>query len=203
MKRLFVVLLLVGAAGAFAQPAAPAQVLFDTAVREEAQGRFERARLALVTLANTYYDSPLANKARSEVFALDLFMDAREKQQAGHVKAAFVAYRTMAQVYPESALAQQADASSRALESQSRGPVVRSIGYRGFPVSPEQIARRFTEREVPLAVERPYEAAEVERAREVLVQLLSDRGHRNLDVKAETENIPPSSMGITFTAAKK
>jgi hypothetical protein len=56
---------------------------------------------------------------------------------------------------------------------------------------------------VPLAVERPYEAAEVERAREVLVQLLSDRGHRNLDVKVETESIPPGSMGITFTAAKK
>src|ERR1035441_5212007 len=203
MKRLFMVLLLAGSTGAFTQPVEPAQVLFDTAVREEAHGRFERARLALVTLANTYYDSPLANKARSEVFALDLFMDAREKQQAGHVKAAFVAYRTMAQVYPESALAQQADASSRALESQSRGPVVRSISYRGFPVSQEQIARRFTEREVPLAVERPYEAAEVERAREVLVQLLSDRGHGDLDVKVEAENIPPSSIGITFTAAKK
>src|ERR1035441_524911 len=77
------------------------------------------------------------------------------------------------------------------------------ISYRGFPVSQEQIARRFTEREVPLAVERPYEAAEVERAREVLVQLLGERGHRDLDVKVETENIPPSSMGITFTAAKK
>ncbi|MGD0871018.1 MAG: hypothetical protein ABSB88_15795 [Bryobacteraceae bacterium] len=130
MKRLFMVLLLAGAAGAFAQPVEPAQVLFDTAVREEAQGRFERARLALVTLANTYYDSPLANKARSEVFALDLFVDAREKQQTGHAKAAFIAYRTMAQVYPESPLAQQAEASSRALEPQSRGPVVRSITHR-------------------------------------------------------------------------
>jgi hypothetical protein len=203
MKRLFMVLLLAGSAGALAQPVQPAQVLFDTAVREEAQGRFERARLALVTLANTYYDSPLASKARSEVFALDLFMDAQEKQQTGRAKAAFVAYRTVAQVYPESPLAQQAEASSRALEPQSRGPVVRSISYRGFPVSQNQIARRFTEREVPLAVERPYEAAEVERAREVLVQLLRDRGHGDLDVKVEAEGIPPSSIGITFTAAKK
>jgi len=203
MKRLFMVLLLAGAAGAFAQPAAPDQVLFDTAVRDEAHGRFERARLALVTLANTYYDSPLANKARSEVFALDLFMDAREKQQTGHAKAAFIAYRTVAQVYPESPLAQQAEATSRALESQSRGPVVRSITYRGFPVSQDQIQRRLTEREVPLAVERPYEAAEVERAREVLVQLLKDSGRTDLDVKVETENIPPGSMGIIFTAAKK
>jgi len=197
------VLLLAGSAGAFAQPLEPAKVLFDTAVRDEAQGRFERARLALVTLANTYYDSPLANQARSEVFALDLFMDAREKQQAGHAKAAFIAYQTMAQVYPESPLAQQAEASSRALQSQTRGPVVRSIAYRGFPVSQTQIARRFTEREVPLVVERPYEAAEVERAREVLVQLLKDRGHGDLDVKVEVENIPPSAIGITFTAAKK
>ena len=203
MKRLFMVLLLAGSTGAFTQPVEPAQVLFDTAVREEAHGRFERARLALVTLANTYYDSPLANKARSEVFALDLFLDAREKQQTGNARAAFVTYRTVAQVYPESPLAKQAEATSRALEPQSRGPVVRSISYRGFPVSQNQIARRFTEREVPLAVERPYEAAEVERAREILVQLLSDRGHGDLDVKVEAENIPPSSIGITFTAAKK
>jgi len=197
------VLLLAGAAGALAQPAAPDQVLFDAAVRDEAHGRFERARLELVTLASTYSDSSLAARARSEVFALDLLLDAREKQQAGHAKAAFVAYRTVAQVYPESPLAQQAEAASRALEPQSRGPVVRSISYHNFPVSQRVIARRFTEREVPLAVERPYDAAEVERAREVLVQLLKDRGHRNLDVKVETENIPPSSMGITFTAAKK
>lgn len=197
------VLLLAGSTGAFTQPVEPAQVLFDTAVREEAHGRFERARLALVTLANTYYDSPLANKARSEVFALDLFLDAREKQQTGNARAAFVTYRTVAQVYPESPLAKQAEATSRALEPQSRGPVVRSISYRGFPVSQNQIARRFTEREVPLAVERPYEAAEVERAREILVQLLRDRGHGDLDVKVETENIPPRAIGITFTAAKK
>ena len=203
MKRLFMVLLLADSTGAFTQPVEPAQVLFDTAVREEAHGRFERARLALVTLANTYYDSPLANKARSEVFALDLFLDAREKQQTGNARAAFVTYRTVAQVYPESPLAKQAEATSRALEPQSRGPVVRSISYRGFPVSQNQIARRFTEREVPLAVERPYEAAEVERAREILVQLLRDRGHGDLDVKVETENIPPRAIGITFTAAKK
>src|ERR1017187_3742960 len=185
MKRLFMVLLLAGSTGAFTQPVEPAQVLFDTAVREEAHGRFERARLALVTLANTYYDSPLANKARSEVFALDLFLDAREKQQTGNARAAFVTYRTVAQVYPESPLAKQAEATSRALEPQSRGPVVRSISYRGFPVSQNQIARRFTEREVPLAVERPYEAAEVERAREILVQLLRDRGHGDLDRSEE------------------
>jgi len=203
MKRLFVVVFLAGSTGALAQPAEPAQVLYDTAVREEAHGRLERARLALVTLANTYYDSPLADKARREVFALDLFLDAREKQQAGYAKAAFITYRTMAQVYPESPLAQQAEASSRGLEPQSRGPVVRSIAYRGFPVSQDQIQRRLTEREVPLAVERPYEAAEVEHAREVLVQLLSDQGHRDLDVKVQTESIPPGSMGITFTAAKK
>src|ERR1017187_9975208 len=203
MKRLFMVLLLAGSTGAFTQPVEPAQVLFDTAVREEAHGRFERARLALVTLANTYYDSPLANKARTEVFALDLFLDAREKQQNGNARAPFITYRTVAQVYPETPLAKQAEATSRALEPQSRGPVVRSISYRGFPVSQNQIARRFTEREVPLAVERPYEAAEVERAREILVQLLRDRGHGDLDVKVETENIPPRAIGITFTAAKK
>jgi hypothetical protein len=81
--------------------------------------------------------------------------------------------------------------------------VVRSLAYRGFPVSLDQIARRFTEREVPLAVERHYEAAEVERAREVLVQLLIDTGHRDLDVKVAIENIPPTSIAVTFTAAKK
>jgi hypothetical protein len=203
MRRLFMVLLLAGAAGAFAQSAAPAQVLFDAAVRDEAHGRFERARLELVTLASTYSDSSLAARARSEVFALDLFLDAREKQQAGHAKAAFVAYRTVAQVYPESPLAQQAEATSRALEPQSKAPPIRSIAYRGFPVSQKQIARRFREREVPLAVERPYDAEEVERARQALVRLLSDKGHGDLDVKVEAESIPPSSMGITFTAAQK
>ena len=197
------VLLLAGSAGAFAQPVEPAQVLFDTAVHDEAQGRFDRARLTLVTLANTYYTSPLAVRARNEVFALDLFLDAREQQQNGHAKAAFIAYRTMAQVYPESPLAKQAEATSRQLEPQSKSPMVRSLAYRGFQVSLDQIARRLNEREVPLAVERPYEAATVERAREVLAQLLIEQGHGDMSVKVATENIPPGGIAIAFTAAKK
>jgi hypothetical protein len=204
MKTLSMVLLLAASTGAYGQPADPAQKLFDTAVRDEAHGKFDQARLVLVTLATTYSDSPLAARARTEVFALDLFLDAREKQQTGHARSAFIAYRTVAQVYPESPLAQQAEATSRALEPPAKAPVIRSIFYRGFsPVSYEQIQDRLTEREVPMAVERPYDPEEVERARKVLVQLLTDKGHADLDVKVETENIPPRSIGITFTVGKK
>src|ERR1035438_10539165 len=144
MKRLFMVLLLAGSTGVFAQPVEPAQVMFDHAVRDEASGRFDRARLVLVTLSTSYSDSPLAAKARTEVFALDLFLDAREKQKTYHARAAFITYRTVTQVYPESPLAKQAEATSRALEPQSKAPLIRSIMYGGFPVSEKQIQGRFT-----------------------------------------------------------
>jgi len=203
MKTISTILLLAAASGGYGQAASPAQTLFDTAVRDEANGKFERARLALVTLAHTYSNSPLAARARTEVSALDLFLDAREKQQKGRDRSAFIAYRTVAQVYPESPLAQEAEATSRALDEQNKTPVVRSIQYRGFPVTLEQIQTRFTEREVALAVERRYDADEVESARKMLVQLLTDQGHSDYEVKADAGSIPPSAIGVTFTAAKK
>jgi hypothetical protein len=203
MKTISIFLLLAAASGAYAQAQNPAQTLFDTAIKDETRGRFDRARLNLVTLANTYSTSPLAARARTEVFALDLFLDAREKQQTGNTRSAFIAYRTVAQVYPESPLAQQAEANSKALDPQANAPVVRSLRFAGFPVSEKLIMGRLTEREVPLSVERAYSADEVERARKAMVQLLAENDHADYDVKVDTENIPPHSIGITFTAAKK
>src|ERR1035437_4288829 len=204
MRTLPILLLLGGAAFSQAQLADPPRTLYDTAIRDEDQGKFARARLVFQTLANTYRDSPLAARAKTEVDALDLFQEALVKLRTGHSDTAFVTIRTVAQVYPESPLAKQAEVVSRVVDPEATAPVVRSIEFRGlWPVSQAEIRTRFTEREVALAVERAYDADEVNRAGKILLQLLTEKGHAGLKVTSEAEVIPPRSVRVTFTVEKQ
>jgi outer membrane protein assembly factor BamD (BamD/ComL family) len=200
--RMVLPLLLAGAVWAQEDPT---RTLFDTALHDEQTGKLQRARLTLQTLINTYPRSPLAAQARTELGAVDLFQEGRERLQDGSAGSAVVTFRTVAQVYPESPLAQRAEAASRYAEKKEPhdATTVRAIEFHGaWPISMEEIRQRFVDREIELAVEAPYSARDAERARTILVQLLREKGESSSQVRMETETLPPRAIRVVFTVVK-
>jgi outer membrane protein insertion porin family len=78
-------------------------------------------------------------------------------------------------------------------------PVIRSITYEGNKsVSVSDILDRYKERKVGLSVESQYDQSKVQRARNVLLELLSEHGHQYATVTPELHPVPPSSLNIVF-----
>jgi outer membrane protein insertion porin family len=78
-------------------------------------------------------------------------------------------------------------------------PVVRSIKYEGNKsVTVSEILDRFKERKVGLVVEQQYDPNKVQRAKNALLELLSERGRQYAKVTDEIHRVPPSSLEIVF-----
>ncbi|HTX40167.1 MAG TPA: outer membrane protein assembly factor BamA [Bryobacteraceae bacterium] len=77
--------------------------------------------------------------------------------------------------------------------------VIRSIDYTGIhSVTVSEILDRFKERKVGLSVESQYDPDKVQRAVVALKEFLSERGHQYATVEPRIEQIPPSSLKVTF-----
>ncbi|MDE3165481.1 MAG: outer membrane protein assembly factor BamA, partial [Acidobacteriota bacterium] len=77
--------------------------------------------------------------------------------------------------------------------------VIRSIDYPGAKsVTVSEILDRFKERKVGLSVESQYDPAKVQRAAVVLKEFLSERGRQYATVDPQIEQIPPSSLKVSF-----
>ncbi len=77
--------------------------------------------------------------------------------------------------------------------------VVRSITYEGIhSVTVSEILDRFKERRVGLSVESQYDPDKVQRAVVALKEFLSERGRQYATVEPQIEQIPPSSLKVTF-----
>jgi len=78
-------------------------------------------------------------------------------------------------------------------------PVIRTIKYEGNKsVSVSDILDRYKERKVGLVVESQYDPNKVQRAKNVLIDLLAEHGHLQAKVDPEIRRVPPSSLEITF-----
>ena len=78
-------------------------------------------------------------------------------------------------------------------------PVIRTIKYEGNKsVSVSEILDRFKERKVGLSVEQQYDENKVQRARVVIQEYESERGHQYATVTPEIHRVPPSSLEIVF-----
>jgi len=78
-------------------------------------------------------------------------------------------------------------------------PVVRTIKYEGNKsVSVSDILDAFKDRKVGLVVESQYDPNKVQRARNVILQLLAEHGHLSATVDPQVRRVPPSSLEITF-----
>jgi len=83
------------------------------------------------------------------------------------------------------------------------GVVVRAIKFTDFKkVSPAEILDRFKEREVRLAVEKPYRPEDAEEARDYIVQLLAERGRPNARIEIATKVVGPRTVEVQFRLLK-
>jgi outer membrane protein insertion porin family len=77
--------------------------------------------------------------------------------------------------------------------------VIRTIKYQGIhTVTESEILDRFKERKVGLVVESQYDANRIQHAANVLKEFLSERGRQYATVDPQIEQIPPSSLALTF-----
>ena len=77
--------------------------------------------------------------------------------------------------------------------------VIRSIDYQGIhSVSVSEILDRFKERKVGLSVESQYDPDKIQRATVALREYLAERGRQYATVDPQIEQIPPSSLKVTF-----
>jgi outer membrane protein insertion porin family len=77
--------------------------------------------------------------------------------------------------------------------------IVRTIKYEGNKsITVSEILDRYKERKVGLQVESQYDPNRVQRARNILVEYLSERGRQFAKVEPDIRQIPPSSLEITF-----
>ncbi len=78
-------------------------------------------------------------------------------------------------------------------------PVIRSINYTGNKsMTISDILDRFKERRVGLVVESQYDPNRIQRARNVLLDMLAERGHQYAKVDPQVRRVPPSSLEVTF-----
>lgn len=77
--------------------------------------------------------------------------------------------------------------------------VIRTIHYSGIhTVTESEILDRFKERKVGLVVESQYDANKIQHAANVLKEFLSERGRQYATVEPQIEQIPPSSLALSF-----
>jgi outer membrane protein insertion porin family len=77
--------------------------------------------------------------------------------------------------------------------------IVRSIKYDGLKsLQTSEVLDRFKERKVGLSVESQYDPNKVQRAKNVLLDYLAERGRQFATVEPEIRQVPPSSLEITF-----
>jgi outer membrane protein insertion porin family len=78
-------------------------------------------------------------------------------------------------------------------------PVVRSIKYEGNKsLTVSDILDRFKEKKVGLVVEQQYDPNKIQRAKNAILELESERGHQYAKVVADIRRVPPSSLELTF-----
>jgi outer membrane protein insertion porin family len=77
--------------------------------------------------------------------------------------------------------------------------IVRTIKYEGNKsITISEILDRYKERKVGLQVESQYDPNKVQRARNILIEYLSERGRQFAKVEPDIRQIPPSSLEVTF-----
>jgi outer membrane protein insertion porin family len=77
--------------------------------------------------------------------------------------------------------------------------VIRTIHYEGLhTVTESELLDRFKERKVGLTVESQYDPNKIQHAAIVLKEYLAERGRQYATVEPQIEQIPPSSLQLTF-----
>jgi outer membrane protein insertion porin family len=77
--------------------------------------------------------------------------------------------------------------------------VVSTINYEGIhSVTVSEILDRYKERKVSLTVDSPFDPNKIQHAAVVIKEYISERGHQYATVEPQLEQVPPSSLKLTF-----
>jgi predicted Zn-dependent protease len=206
MKRIIALCLFAATLLCADTPAAgPARLLYDTGIRQTAEGNFKAARATLQSLVDSYPKDPLAFEARGAIDAMLLFDEGQTRARAGKYETARVAFETLIAVYPENPLAARAKSALESLagKAKARRPVVKAMEFRDVRAVPvEEIQAAMEAREVRLAVGRPCRPKDIEQARTALEEILAEKGVANARVEAQTRAVPPHAVDIIFTVER-
>jgi outer membrane protein insertion porin family len=78
-------------------------------------------------------------------------------------------------------------------------PTIRTLEYHGLnSVSQSDVLDRFKKVKVGLTVDSPYDPTKVIKAKVVLQQLLSEHGRQFANITVQLQQVPPSSVAVTF-----
>ena len=79
-------------------------------------------------------------------------------------------------------------------------PTIRTIDYKGLSsISQSDVLERFKKIKLGMSLESSYDPAKIIRAQVALKQLLSEHGRQFAVVTTQVQQIPPASVGVTFT----
>jgi outer membrane protein insertion porin family len=77
--------------------------------------------------------------------------------------------------------------------------VVSTINYQGLhSLTVSEVLDRYKERKVSLTVDSPFDPNKIQRAAVVIKEYLSERGRQYATVDPQLEQVPPSSLKLTF-----
>jgi len=182
-----------------------AKLLYDTGIRQTVEGKLEVARLTLQTLVDTYPKDPLALQAKGAIDATLLYEEGQARTKAGKYERARLAFETLIAVYPENPLAERSKAAIEALADKGKGSrrVVKALEFRDVPAMPaDEIRAALEEREVRLAVGRPYRSRDIEQAKVALGEILAERGVAKVRIQTQTRAVPPGAVDVIFSVEK-
>lgn len=183
----------------------PATQLYATGIRQTEEGKLADARATLRTLVDTYPHDPLALDAKGAIDATLLFEDGQARVKAGKYQTARVAFETLIAVYPDNPLAARAKSAVDAIcekEKTSR-PVVKSMEFRDVDAVPvDEIRAAMAAREVRLNVGQPCHPKDLQQAKAVLEEILTEKGVVHPRVEARLRTVPPDAVMVIFTVEK-
>ena len=78
-------------------------------------------------------------------------------------------------------------------------PLIRDIKYNGLKSATQtEVLDKYKEKKVGLGIETPFDPTKIQRAIQVLTDLLAEKGRQYAKITYETEDIPPNSRKLTF-----
>ena len=160
--------------------------------------------LGTASLAMAQAGGQLAVEDKDAADARQLFDEAQDRLRSGKAGMAKVSFETLIAVYPESGLVERAKEGIRSAEQREpKPPIVTSIQFEKFrKVKVREIVQRLKDREAELRVEEPCDTRCIEEARDIVSELLAEKGLANPRLRVDTRTVPPRSMGVAFTLVR-
>src|SRR5207247_6344616 len=77
--------------------------------------------------------------------------------------------------------------------------LIRSVKYEGVKsITNSEILEKLRDKKASISQESPYDPTKIRKAETIIKMMLAEKGHQDATVEATTEDIPPTSIAVTF-----